>query len=269
MSERIAVQLGIAFRGSIESLRLAFNKIASKEVDLESSDATETVLADALVGLDTFGLAILVECQDGQHWVFACPWSDVLPFSAALSTNQLQAMLDAVREAVCATIPVVATHVLLSKNIGETVRRGALSADIDVVTLRVKGAKEESACRLLGPLPMAQSLLPIRRPTVPKPYNTLEDGLEQLPSYARSLLKVQVPISVTLASTKKPVSAIVSLGPGAIIQFKKACDETLSLEVGGLRVAEGEAVKVGEKFGLWITEITLPSERFRRVQDLL
>ena len=64
-----------------------------------------------------------------------------------------------------------------------------------------------------------------------------------------------------LASKKQPVSKIVELAPGAIIQFNKSCDEMLDLEVSGLRIAEGECVKVGDKFGLRITSIILPEER--------
>lgn len=85
----------------------------------------------------------------------------------------------------------------------------------------------------------------------------------QLPSYAKSLLKVAVPVTVTLASKKQLAGRIVELGPGSIIQFDKSCDEALRLEVCGQAVAEGEAVKVGEKFGIRVTSIVLPDERFR------
>ena len=91
-------------------------------------------------------------------------------------------------------------------------------------------------------------------------------SLDRLPPYARSLLKIQVPVTVTLAATKQPVQRILELGPGAIIQFDKPCDEMLTLEVGNRPVAIGEAVKVGDKFGLRITSITLPGERFWAVQ---
>jgi flagellar motor switch protein FliN len=84
----------------------------------------------------------------------------------------------------------------------------------------------------------------------------------RLPSYCRSLLKIRVPVTVTLATTQLPVKDIVELVPGSILQFEKMCDEALSLEVGGQRVAEGETVKVGDKFGLRITSIVLPAERF-------
>jgi flagellar motor switch/type III secretory pathway protein FliN len=90
----------------------------------------------------------------------------------------------------------------------------------------------------------------------------LGEALGKLPSYMRSLLKIRVPIAVTLAKTKQPVSRIVELAPGSIIGFDKSCEATLALEVNNREVAEGEAVKVGEKFGLRIMSMTLPPERF-------
>ncbi len=86
-----------------------------------------------------------------------------------------------------------------------------------------------------------------------------------LPSYLQSLLSVQVPVIVTLAQTKKTVDEIVKLGPGVILQFDKPCDAMLQLEAAGQHIAEGEAVKVGDKFGLRITSIRLPDERFKAV----
>ena len=87
-----------------------------------------------------------------------------------------------------------------------------------------------------------------------------------LPAYSRSLLKISVPVSVTLARKKQRASQILELGPGAIIQFDRSCEEALDLEVGGHRIAMGEAVKVGDKFGLRITEIVQTEERFAPVR---
>lgn len=93
-------------------------------------------------------------------------------------------------------------------------------------------------------------------------YADIDDGIRQLPNYARSLLKVRVPVIVTLASAKYPVSQILELCPGSIIQFNKSCEDNLMLEVGNQAIAAGEAVKIGDKFGLWITSMTMPDERF-------
>ncbi len=89
-----------------------------------------------------------------------------------------------------------------------------------------------------------------------------ESGIARLPSYARSLLKIRVPVVVALAARRQSLSRILELGPGTIIQFDKPCEETLSLEVGDHEIAVGEAVKVGEKFGLRLTSVVLPGERF-------
>lgn len=97
-------------------------------------------------------------------------------------------------------------------------------------------------------------------------YKSLEDGLTQLPNYTRSLLKVRVPVVVTLAEIKQPVAKIIEICPGMIIQFNKSCDDMLTLEVGSCKVALGEAVKVGDKFGLRVTGIALPHERFETVR---
>lgn len=93
-------------------------------------------------------------------------------------------------------------------------------------------------------------------------YEEIDDGIRQLPIHSRSLLKIRVPVTVTLASTTQPVQRILELGPGSLIQFDKPCEEMLNLEVGGYDVAVGEAVKVGDKFGLRVTSMKMPEERF-------
>ena len=91
-----------------------------------------------------------------------------------------------------------------------------------------------------------------------------------LPSiYSRSLLKVRVPVTVTLAAKKQPIGKIIELAPGSIIAFDKSCDEMLELEVSGHRIAEGECVKVGDKFGLRITSLILPDEEMRSLRKVV
>jgi flagellar motor switch/type III secretory pathway protein FliN len=86
-----------------------------------------------------------------------------------------------------------------------------------------------------------------------------------LPDYARSLLKIKVPVVVTLARKRQPLERILDLGPGSIIHFDKSCERMLDLDVGRHPVATGEAVKVGDKFGLRINSMILPDERFKPV----
>jgi flagellar motor switch protein FliN len=108
---------------------------------------------------------------------------------------------------------------------------------------------------------------PRQDPPPPKPpagdAGVIAADLSKLPAYTRSLLRVEVPVQVVLAASKQSIDSIVRLGPGSIIQLEKSCEEMLDVEVAGHRIAQGEVVKVGDKFGIRVTTILLPEERFR------
>jgi flagellar motor switch protein FliN len=107
------------------------------------------------------------------------------------------------------------------------------------------------------PIPTSVGLTPHAAPSL-----NFEESLAELPPYMRSLLRIKVQLTVSLATTRQPVRRIVELGPGSIIQFDKRCDEPLDLCVDGQEIAVGEAVKVGEKFGMRLSSMVLPKERF-------
>jgi flagellar motor switch protein FliN/FliY len=90
---------------------------------------------------------------------------------------------------------------------------------------------------------------------------------ENLPNYTKNLLRIRVPVMVTLARKKQRVSSIVELGLGTILQFQKSCEQLLEIEVNGHEIGQGEAVKVGDKFGLRVSNLTLPGERFNAIGD--
>lgn len=85
------------------------------------------------------------------------------------------------------------------------------------------------------------------------PARSIDAELAALPEYSRSLLQIMVPVRVTLASQRKSIHEIVELGPGSIVKFDKTCDQPLELCIGDRPVAQGEVVKVGDKFGLKIS----------------
>ena len=142
-------------------------------------------------------------------------------------------------------------------------------------------APQQAAPQLdLGPqLDLAPKAKPIEKPTE-KPAGVLRGDaarqavvaeekrrtqLGDLPNYAKSLLKIKVPVMVTLARKKQPLGRIVEIGPGTILQFSKSCDQPLDLEVNGEHIGSGEAVKVGDKFGLRVSAMKLPDERFKKI----
>jgi flagellar motor switch protein FliN/FliY len=69
------------------------------------------------------------------------------------------------------------------------------------------------------------------------------------------ILRLQVPVIVKLAERKFNVSEVLRIQPGAILEFNKASDESLELMINNKSIAVGEAVKIGEYFGLRIQQI--------------
>lgn len=78
----------------------------------------------------------------------------------------------------------------------------------------------------------------------------------------KSLLRIDASVAVTLASKEMPVERILNLVPGMMIQFEKSCESPLLVEIDDQKIAQGEVVKVGDKFGLKITEIIHRDERW-------
>ena len=89
---------------------------------------------------------------------------------------------------------------------------------------------------------------------------------DDLPGFSRSILKVRIPLAAVLARARRPIKAILELGIGSVIQFDKSCDEPLELEIDRTVIALGEAVKVSDKFGVRLSTVLLPKERFRAVE---
>jgi flagellar motor switch protein FliN/FliY len=115
--------------------------------------------------------------------------------------------------------------------------------------------------------PAAASPPPLPQPAMQSEPAAVDDGeSEDYPYHMRSFLKIEVPLSVQLAHQKQTVQDILSLVPGAIIKFDKSCDEMLDLMVGDQPIAEGEVVKIGDKFGLRIRSMTMPQEKFIAVK---
>lgn len=75
------------------------------------------------------------------------------------------------------------------------------------------------------------------------------------PNELKRILRVNVPVIVKLAERRMTLAEVMRLGVGAIIEFSKRSEEPLQLLINNKVIAIGEAVKVGENFGLRITQI--------------
>ncbi|MFQ5733810.1 MAG: FliM/FliN family flagellar motor switch protein, partial [Planctomycetaceae bacterium] len=81
------------------------------------------------------------------------------------------------------------------------------------------------------------------------------------------LLKVPVDVSVRLAEKKVELEHLLMLTPGSLITFNKSCDDLLELYVNNCRYAIGEAVKIGENFGMKVIEVGVRPKREPRIVE--
>jgi len=243
------------------------------------------------------GLAIALPTDLGG-WVLLVPESGrLLPDGYADpgpgQQERLQALATRLGQIGAGATPQQAAQVWAGRveRLDEALRRSAPAPDAQVVVCRLAHDAQPTSALLVCPVAYPNKLpdagakpasqtdpastatsAQLRGVESPKPHDGRpaaeidgDLGLSRLPIYARSLLRIQVPVSVRLASKRQKIGQVVQLCPGSIISFDKTCDEMLDLLAGGCRVGLGEAVKVGDKFGLRILSISMPHERFGRV----
>lgn len=128
---------------------------------------------------------------------------------------------------------------------------GELQADIDALLA------EASALALEAD--PAVATLPDPSPSAPAkaddgPFGFMPPGLPEAED-PRRILRLQVPVIVRLAERTMPLAEIVNLSSGAILEFDKPAEAELDLMINNKCIGQGQAVKVGENFGLRITVI--------------
>ena len=181
-------------------------------------------------------------------------------------------------------LPVGETQASHTPDLRAALARGGVGDDATQITLTISAGEQRGSLRVIWPLrtpqqfvaPSAETAaaepeMPPEAPRVaPWQKSAARSGqspdFSVLPGYSRSLLKIRVPVSVQLATKKETLQEVISLGQGSIIKFEKGCEQLLQLFVGKHAVAEGEAVKVGEKFGFRVTAMLLPPEHFVAVK---
>lgn len=80
------------------------------------------------------------------------------------------------------------------------------------------------------------------------------------------ILDIPLRVTVELGRTKMPVSELLNLTQGSVIELAKLAGEPMEVYVNEKLIARGEAVVVNEKFGVRLTDIISPSERIEQLK---
>lgn len=80
------------------------------------------------------------------------------------------------------------------------------------------------------------------------------------------ILDIPLKVTVELGRTKMPVSELLNLTQGSVIELNKLAGEPMEVYVNDKLIARGEAVVVNEKFGVRLTDIISPAERVEQLR---
>ena len=79
------------------------------------------------------------------------------------------------------------------------------------------------------------------------------------------LYDVPLEISVEVGRSRILLKDLLNMSEGFVIELDKMAGEPLDLYVNSRLIARGEAVMVGEKFGIRLTDVVSPSDRIAQL----
>lgn len=104
-----------------------------------------------------------------------------------------------------------------------------------------------------APQPAAQTVQ--FAPLAPSAAPAAQSGLDLI-------LDVPLKVTVELGRTRMQIRDVLELGKGSVVELDKLAGEPVDLLVNGKLIARGEVVVIDENFGVRVTDIVSPAERF-------
>lgn len=135
--------------------------------------------------------------------------------------------------------------------------------DQEEINALLAAAKSSEGAETAGAAGAAPKKKPATAPPPVRPAAATKSlGANAGPDIAR-ILRLGVPVIARLAQRTMSIAEIRKFSCGTLIKFDESVDAPLALMCNNRVIGGGEAVKVGERFGLRITEIATPADRVR------
>ena len=80
------------------------------------------------------------------------------------------------------------------------------------------------------------------------------------------VMDIPVTLSMELGRTRMSIQDLLQLNSGSVVELQRMADEPMDVLVNGTLVAHGEAVVIGEKFGVRLTDVVSAKERVKRIR---
>lgn len=89
---------------------------------------------------------------------------------------------------------------------------------------------------------------------------------EDRPAASRNLdflADVDLQITVELGRAQMPLRDVLALSPGSVVELDKLAGEPVDILINGKLIGRGEVVVIEDMFGVRVTEIIPPNQRWR------
>ena len=86
-------------------------------------------------------------------------------------------------------------------------------------------------------------------------------GIENL----KVLENIEVKLTVEVGSTEMKIKDLLKLNEGSVVELERLAGDPLDILANGVKIARGEVVMVGERFGIRFTEVTNPENRVQKL----
>ena len=86
-------------------------------------------------------------------------------------------------------------------------------------------------------------------------------GLDNL----KVLENIEVKLTVEVGSTELKIRDLLRLNEGSVVELERLAGDPLDILANGTKIAKGEVVMVGERFGIRFTEVTNPENRVQKL----
>lgn len=89
-----------------------------------------------------------------------------------------------------------------------------------------------------------------------EPERPAEEGQSKRPTTEmEALMDVAVEITAVLGTAEMPISQILKLGRGAVVELNRTVGEDIEVHANNRLVAKGEVIVVDDRLGVTMTEI--------------
>ena len=92
-----------------------------------------------------------------------------------------------------------------------------------------------------------------------------DTGADSLVRDLEFLYDVPLQVSVEVGRARILLKDLLQMGEGSVVELDKMAGEPLDLYVNSWLIARGEAVRVGDKFGIRLTEVVSQSDRLEKL----